>query len=135
MNIITKGTKGCVKMSLNENLFDDIWSSGVKIAEEVNVDGIYYCRNLKTSYKVFCLAMLEKSTKESPEGSYPIMRISLRVPGDKPLIVIGYNYISQKVLGLIYIEGSRSTEPGVTYLSFYPENFLLFPFTLLFVLT
>ena len=36
---------------------------------------------------------------------------------------IGYKYISQKVLGFIATEGSVSTEPGVTYLSHYPENY------------
>ena len=38
-------------------------------------------------------------------------------------MAIVYEYISQKVLGFTTIEGARSNELGVIYLSRYPENY------------
>ena len=57
-----------------------------------------------------------------------------RVPGDVPIMAVGYKYISNMVLGVFYTEGSGSTELGVSYLSHYPEKFVMFLFILLFVL-
>ena len=50
------------------------------------------------------------------------MNSNTRDNGDKPLISIGSKYKYQKVLGFSVTEGSGSTEPGVTYLSHYPNN-------------
>ena len=38
--------------------------------------------------------------------SHIVMKIALGVTGDKTLMVIGYKYISNNVLGFIYTEGS-----------------------------
>ena len=51
------------------------------------------------------------------------MKSTPRVSGDRSLIVIRYKYISQKFLGFIATEGNGINEPGVPYLSSYPENY------------
>ena len=51
------------------------------------------------------------------------MKFSPIVPGDKPLMYFQYKYIYQKLLGFISMDGVGSTEPGVPYLSRYPEKF------------
>ena len=61
--------------------------------------------------------------KDWPIGSYIVLRSTPRVPGDRPFMEIGYKYNSRKVLGFIDTEGARSTEPGDTYLSHFPEFF------------
>ena len=83
--------------------------------------GVEYCRPVKTIHKGLCIAMLEKLMKDWPGGSYLVMKSTPRVPGEGPLLVIGYNYNYIKVLGFIDIEGSESTEPGDPYLSRFPE--------------
>ena len=45
------------------------------------------------------------------------------LPGDRPLISIGYNYNAQKVLSLIVTDNAGSTKTGITYLSKYPDQF------------
>ena len=45
------------------------------------------------------------------------------VPGDKPLVAIGYKYNAQKVLSLIFTDNAGSTKTGITYLSKYPDQF------------
>ena len=49
------------------------------------------------------------------------MKSTLRFPGERPLLAIGYNYNSSKVLGFIATEGAGSTEPGDPYLSCFPD--------------
>ena len=49
------------------------------------------------------------------------MKSNPRVPGEIPLLVIGYKYNYRKVLVLISTEGARSTEPGDPYLSNFPD--------------
>ena len=53
-------------------------------------EGVDYCRTEKTRHKGFCLATLERLIKEWPGGSYLVMKINPRVPGDIPLMNIGY---------------------------------------------
>ena len=60
MKIIMKATKGCDKLSSNDNFFPDIWFGEVKTPEQENAEGVNYCRPVKTSHKGFFLAMLEK---------------------------------------------------------------------------
>ena len=86
-------------------------------------EGIHYCGTAKKNHKGFFLAMLEKSMKEWPGGSNLVMKSTTRVPGDRPLMSIRFEYISQKVLGFIATEGSGSTVPDVPYLSHYPDNY------------
>ena len=60
--------------------------------------------------------------KEWTGGSHIVMNNTPRVPGDRTLMDIRYNYRYQKVLGFIDTEGYGSNEPGVPYLSRYPDN-------------
>ena len=57
-----------VKLFSNGIYFSDIWFSVVKISEEAIAEGVDYCGQVKTSHKGFCLATLEKLTKEWPGG-------------------------------------------------------------------
>ena len=53
-------------------------------------------------------------------GSYLVLKITPRVPVDRPIMAIGYKYSSRKVLGFIANRGAGSTEPGDPYLSCFP---------------
>ena len=45
------------------------------------------------------------------------------VPGDSPLIAVGYNYNVRKVLSVIVTDNTRSTKTGIPYVSKYPDQF------------
>ena len=83
--------------------------------------GVNYYGPVKTSHKGFCLATLEKLMKDWPGGSYLVLNITPRFPGERPLLAIGYKSNSSKVLGFISNEGAGSTEPGYPYLSRFPD--------------
>ena len=83
--------------------------------------GVNYCGLVKTSHRGFCLAMLEKLMKDCPGGSYPVLKSTPIFPGEIPLLAIGYNCNSRKVLRFIATEGSGSTEPVDPYLSCFPD--------------
>ena len=51
------------------------------------------------------------------------MKSTPRVPGDRPLMAIGYKYNSRKVLVIIATEGYVSTEPGDPYLFRFPDSY------------
>ena len=123
MKRIMKGARGWVQLSSNDTFFVDRWFSGVKTAEEANTEGVYFCGSTKKSNKGVFLATLEKLMKECPGGSHIFMKSNPIFHGDIPLMEIGHKYISQKVLGFISAEGSRSTEPGVNYLFRYHDNY------------
>ena len=114
-------TKGCGQLTSNDTYFANSWFSGVKMAEEAMAEGVDYCGPVKTSHKGFCLAILEKLIKYFPAGSYLVLRSTPRVPGDIPLMAIGYKYISRKVLGFIATDGDGSTEPCDTYSPCFPD--------------
>ena len=77
---------------------------------------------MNTSHKGFFLATLERLMKYWPGGSYLVMKSTPRVPGDIPIMAIGYKCNSRKVLGFITSERSGSTEPGDPYLSCFLEK-------------
>ena len=54
------------------------------------------------------------------------MKSAPRVLGDKPFMAIVSKCVSKKVLWFIAADGGIITEPGVTYLSCYPENYYIF---------
>ena len=62
----------------------------VKTADEAMAVGVNYYGTAKMSHKGFCLATLEKSTKDWPGGSYLVLKITPRFPGDITLMAIGY---------------------------------------------
>ena len=45
------------------------------------------------------------------------------VPGDRPLVGIGYKYNAQKVLSFIAIDDVGITNSGITYLSKHSDRF------------
>ena len=45
------------------------------------------------------------------------------VPGDRPLIAIGYKYNAWKVISFIVTDNAGSTQAGINYLYKYPEQF------------
>ena len=69
--------------------------------EEVKAVGVEYCGPVNTGHKGFFLATLEKLTKDWTGGSYLIMKITTRVPGDRPLLAIGYKCNYRKVLNQV----------------------------------
>ena len=83
--------------------------------------GVDYCGLAKTSHKGFCLATLEKLMKDWPGGSYLVLKSTTSFPGESPLLAIGQNYNSRKVIGFIATEGAGSTGPGDPYLSRFPD--------------
>ena len=68
-------------------------------------------------------------------GSYLVLNSAPRVSVDRSLMSIGYKYNSGKVLVFIATEEDGSTEPGNSYLSCFPDIFLMFLFAPLYVLT
>ena len=48
------------------------------------------------------------------------------MPGDRPLIAIGYKYKTRKVLSFIITYNVGSTKTGIPYLSKYPDQFTNF---------
>ena len=78
---------------------------------------------VKTNTKVFCKETIEKLTKDWPGGSYLMLRSKPMVPGDRPLISIGYKYNARKVLSFIVTYNTGSTNNGIAYLSKYTDQF------------
>ena len=55
------------------------------------------------------------------------MKSDPRATGDRTLVSIRYKYRSQMFIGIISVEGYRSTEPGFPCLYIYPENYYNVP--------
>ena len=77
----------------------------------------------KTNTKGFCKDTIEKLTKDWPGGSYFVLRSKHMVPGDRPLIAIGYKYNAWKFLSLIVTDNAGITKTGIPYLYKYPDQF------------
>ena len=78
---------------------------------------------VKTNNKGFCKETIDKLTKDWSGGAYLLLRSKPMVPGDRPLIDIGYKYTTWKVLYFIVIDNIGSTKTGNPYLSKYPDQF------------
>ena len=78
---------------------------------------------LNKNTKGLCRDTIEKLTKDWHGGSYPVLRRKPIVPGDRPLIAIGYKYNARKFLYFILTGNADSTQTGITYLSKYPDQF------------
>ena len=78
---------------------------------------------VKTNTKGFCKETIEKLTKYWPGGSYLVLRSKPILPGDRPLIPIGYKYNARKFLAFIFTDNAGSTNTGIPYLSKYPDQF------------
>ena len=72
---------------------------------------------VKTNTIGLCKQTIEKLTKYWPGGcSYLVLRSKHMVPGDRPLIAIGYRYNMRKVLSFIVTDNAGSTKIDVYYL-------------------
>ena len=89
INGLDIATKGCGQLTSNITYFSDIWFSSVKTVEDMVAAGVNYCGPTKRSHKDFCLATLEKLVKDWPGGSYLVMKITTRFPGERQLLAIG----------------------------------------------
>ena len=78
---------------------------------------------VNTNTKVFCQETVENLTKDWPGGSYLVLRSKHVVPGDWPLIAIGYKYNARKDLYFIVADNAGITKTGIPYLSQYPDKF------------
>ena len=61
--------------------------------------------------------------KYFPGGSYIVLKITPRVPGDSSFTAMRYKYNYRNFLGFIVTEGDGSTEPCDPYLSCFPDIF------------
>ena len=78
---------------------------------------------VKTNTKVFCKDAIEKLTKYWPGGSYLVLRSKPMVPGDRPLIDIGYKYNARKFPYFIVTDNAGITKTDIPCSSNYPEQF------------
>ena len=88
MKRLAIGTKGCGQLTANHTYFSDSWFSFVKTTEELMAERVNYCGSVKTRYRGFCLATLEKLMKDWPGGSYLVMNTTPSVPGGRSLLAI-----------------------------------------------
>ena len=54
------GQKGCFQLFSNDTFLYNICFGGLKTAEEVIAEGLYCCRPVKMTHKIFCLDRLGK---------------------------------------------------------------------------
>ena len=71
---------------------------------------------VKTNTNGFCKATIEGLTKDWPGGSCIVLRSKPMIPGERPLLAIGYKYNSRKVLSFVATAGEGSTTLGIPYL-------------------
>ena len=81
---------------------------------------------VKKNTKGFCKETFEKLTKDWPRVSFLVLRSKTMVPGDRPLIAIGYKYNVRKVISFIVTDNTGSTKTFITCLSKYPDQFTNF---------
>ena len=87
------------------------------------VIGAEFIGTVKTNTKGFCKETIKNLTKDCPGVSYLVLRSKPMVPGDRPLITIGYEYNARKVLYFIVTDNIGITENGIPYFSKYPYQF------------
>ena len=112
---ITGGTKDCF-------LFDS-WFGSKGAAESLMEFGAESVFMVNTNTKAFCKENIEKLTKDWPGGSYLVLKSNPMLPGDRPLIAIGYKYNLRKVLSFIVTDNTGSTNTSILYLYHYLDQF------------
>ena len=78
---------------------------------------------VNTNIKRIFKDIIEELTKDWPGGSYLMLRSKPVVPGDRPLISIGYKYNVWNVLFLIVTDNTGRTKAGIPYLYKYTDQF------------
>ena len=56
---------------------------------------------VNTNTKGLCKEKIDNLTKDWPGGSYLVLMRKPMVPGDRPLIAVGYKYNERKVVSFI----------------------------------
>ena len=104
--------------------------SSLKFTCDVYITNWYYSNKSGIIFAMY-QRMISKGTSWARTcRPYLVLKSTPRVPGDRPIMSIGYKFISRKVLGFIVTEGSGSNEPGDPYLSHLPDiysNFYVCP--------
>ena len=107
---MTEATKGVVKRYRKGGTKDcflfDSWFASKKAEESAMEFGSNFIGMEKKNTKGFCKETIENLTKYLSGGSYLLLRINPVVPGDRPLIYIGYKYTAQKDLSFIVTENA-----------------------------
>ena len=124
---IMEATKGIGQKSIKGGTKDcflfDSWFASKKAAEAATEMSAELIGIVKTNIKGFCREAIENLTKDWPGGPYLVLRSKPMVPGDRPLIAIGYKYNARKVLSFIVTDNAGSKNTGIPYLSKYPDQF------------
>ena len=79
--------------------------------------GDYMIGMVKTNKKELCKDTINNMTRVCLGGSDLVLNKNSRVPGNRPIIAIGYNYNYRKVVSFIAIEGTGSTQSSILSLS------------------
>ena len=91
-----EATKGIGQKSIKGRTKDcflfDSWLASKNSEEAVMEVSAKLIGMVKTNIQVFYKETIEKLTKDWPGGSYPVLRSKPMVPGDMPLVAIGYKY-------------------------------------------
>ena len=77
------------------------WLSSKKTVEAAAYIGVDLIEMVKTNTKGFFKATIERFMKDFPGGFYIVLSSKPMVPGERPLLTIGYNYNSQYVLSFV----------------------------------
>ena len=113
-----EATKGLFKRNAkgdkNDCFLFESWFASKRSAEDVINVGADMIGMVKNNKKGFCKDTINNMTKYRPGGSYLIPKMKSTVPGERPLIDIGYKYNAQKVLYFINAEDSGITKYGIT---------------------
>ena len=70
---------------------------------------------VKTNTKGFCKAAVEGLTNYFLGGLYILLRSKTLVPGERPLLSIGYKYKSWKVLTFVTVVRAGRTKLGIPF--------------------
>ena len=135
-NIMIEAKKGIgqkyIKGAMKRFIFGS-WFSSNNSAEYVMEIYAKLIDVFKTNTKGFFKQIIDNLTKYWTVGSYIVLRRNNMVPWGSPLIAIGYNYNARKFIYFIVTDNAGVTQAGLTYLSKYSNQFLMFPFALLLV--
>ena len=85
--------------------------------------GAYMIGMVKINKRVFFKDIFENLTKYWPGRSDLMLMIKPMLPGERPLIAIGYKQEAHNFLKLICTEEAGSTKSGITYLYKYLDPF------------
>ena len=111
------------KGSTRDVFLFDCWLLSKKSMEADTSVGVDLVGMVKTNTKAFCKAVIEGLAEDWPGGSYIVLRSNPMVPGEIPILDIGYKYNSWNIISFVAIEGAGITTLGILYLSKYPDQF------------